>query len=117
FPLFSMCLKIHLIVFLHKTTSMKFITLLFLIMPFLTMAQQKSEWNLNVQNDLGEWIPLRMYFDSLDFKATKIESALNIVNATEVIRLEPFKISNDTTYYRFIDYNAEIALTKINDLN
>lgn len=91
--------------------------ILLIFLPLFSFSQQKTMWDLHIQNDLNEWIPVRMYFDSLPENATKIETAINIVNATETIHLEPFKINNDTTYYRFVDYNAELALTLKNYYN
>lgn len=71
------------------------------------MTQSTSNFDLFIQNDLNDWIPARMSFELVDDV-----NYLTIKNAEENIRLKPSKISEDTTFYHFIDYNAEIAFTK-----
>lgn len=66
----------------------------------------ENQWDLSLQNDEGKWIPARIAFTEKD--GTQI---LHIINAGDTIILEPNKISEDTTYYRFIDYHSEIAFT------
>src|SRR5699024_5852257 len=60
---------------------------------------QENQWDLSLQIDEGKWIPARISFTEKD--GTQI---LHIINAGDTIILEPNKISEDTTYYRFIDY-------------
>lgn len=78
-----------------------------ILIPFISMAQQKENWDLYIQNDIEEWIPARISFEEKNG-----EKYLNIKNAEETIQLKPSKIANDSTYYKFIDYNAEIVFTK-----
>lgn len=85
--------------------KISFISLCFL--PIMAFTQEKTKWNLFISNDLNDKIPARIYFEDVNN-----ESILNIVNANETISLKPKKISNDTVYYQFIDYNAEICFTK-----
>lgn len=61
----------------------------------------QTNYQLYIQNDLNEWIPARMEFEGKN---------LNILNAEEIIHLPLKKEQNDTLFYQFIDYNAEIIL-------
>ncbi len=86
---------------------MKSFVIFLLFTPFIAMTQSTSNFDLFIQNDLNDWIPARMSFELVDDV-----NYLTIKNAEENIRLKPSKISEDTTFYHFIDYNAEIAFTK-----
>ena len=81
-----------------------------LFIPFFAMAQFTTNYDLFIQNDLNDWIPARMSLEEVNK-----EIILTIINAEENIRLKPSKITEDTTFYHFIDYNAEIAFTKAVD--
>lgn len=69
-------------------------------------SSHKNQWDLSLQNDEGNWIPAR-----IAFKGHNETQVLQIINAGDTIELQPDKVSGDTTYYRFIDYHAEIAFT------
>ncbi|MCO5247396.1 MAG: TlpA family protein disulfide reductase [Chitinophagales bacterium] len=72
--------------------------------PFILWGQE-TNYQLYIQSDLDEWLPARMSFVNENDK----QQVLNIRNAGETIRLQPAKIINDTLFYNFIDYNAEIS--------
>lgn len=84
-----------------------YLTCLFITLAttFYTQAQADN-WNLFIKNDIDEWLPFR-----ISFKDVQGEKYLNIKNAEEVIQLKPSRTVNDTTFYHFIDYNAEICFT------
>lgn len=63
-----------------------------------------EKWDLFIQSDNGDKIPARIAFEEIDG-----EQYLNIINAEDVIQLKPWKTTEDTTFYKFVDYNAEIA--------
>lgn len=69
-----------------------------------------NEWDLEIENDLGIRIPARISFEDKNGR-----EELNIINATDTIRLLPFKTENDSVYYKFIDYNAEVVFSKTTD--
>lgn len=81
----------------------------FLTIPFLVFSQTQ-DWDLSIQNDVDEWLTYRISFDEIGDI-----TYLNIKNAEEIIRLSPYKTENDTVFYRFINYNAEIAFTQTKD--
>ena len=89
---------------------MKSFVIFLIFTPFIAMTQSTNNFDLFIQNDLNDWIPARMTFELVDNV-----NYLTIKNAEENIRLKPSKISEDTTFYHFIDYNAEIAFTKAAD--
>lgn len=89
------------------------ISLLLLIFLMILSCQQPDsgtnlyrEWDLRISNDEGEWIPARMAFEK-----TETTPRLNIINARDTIQLDPSKTVDDTLFYHFIDYNAEIAFS------
>src|SRR5699024_12541416 len=63
-----------------------------------------DKWDLFIQIENGDKIPARIAFEEIDG-----EQYLNIINAEDVIQLKPWKTTEDTTFYKFVDYNAEIA--------
>lgn len=92
---------------------MKQLLTIVIFLPLFGFSQQLEEWNFSIKNDLEEWIPLRIYFHI----STPDDRSIVIKNAEEKIHLSPYKIVEDTAFYRFLDYNAELALIKKDAFN
>lgn len=82
-------------------------SILFFLLTTFPILLQAQNYNLYIQNDLGEWLPARINFQNINGK-----KVLNIKNSEENIQLMPKTGQNDTLFYHFVDYNAEIALIK-----
>lgn len=82
-----------------------FFTALF-FSPMLLFAQYSGQWDMSIQNDAADWLSFRISFVQKD---STID--LHIRNAEEVIQLSPSRVTADSIFYSFIDYNAEIAFT------
>lgn len=91
-----------------KIHSMKY--LFIILVPILFLSQQhvftQNRYNLFIQNDLQEWIPVRMGFN---------QTELEIYNSDETIRLPLSEKKGDTLVYRFIDYSAAIVFKQGED--
>ncbi|HZH68419.1 MAG TPA: hypothetical protein VFD65_04410, partial [Chitinophagales bacterium] len=74
--------------------------------PMLLFAQYSGQWDMSIQNDAADWLSFRISFVQKD---STID--LHIRNAEEVIQLSPSRVTADSIFYSFIDYNAEIAFT------
>ncbi len=78
---------------------------IFSLLPLWLSAQNIFHYNLLIQNDTGDWLPFRM-----SISVQNNQEILHVRNASESITLEPVRESGDSVFYRFTDYNAEIAL-------
>lgn len=74
-----------------------------LFLLFFSQFIIAQRYCLNIKSDVNVSIPVRMGFN---------HENLEIYNADETIQLPLFEKRNDTLFYHFIDYNAEIALVR-----
>lgn len=81
---------------------MKNTLIVLLFLPLSILAQKP--WDLYIQSDMGEWLSGRISFEEIDG-----ERVLNVINSEETISLRPSRVTEDSIFYRFVDYNAEIA--------
>lgn len=77
----------------------------FILLVSLAVVGHSQNYTLEIENDLGEWLPFRM-----SLTQEQNQQRVQLHNAGEIIQLTPAKQVADTTFYPFVDYHASLTL-------